>query len=82
LLLDEPTIGLAPATIGQVFVEIRRLHARGLTVVMVEQNTKKAMEIATRAVVMRMGRVAYDGAAALSQEALGALFMTGTMNVL
>jgi branched-chain amino acid transport system ATP-binding protein len=79
LLLDEPTIGLAPATIGQVFAEIRRLHARGLTVVMVEQNTKKAMEIATRALVMRTGRVAYDGAAALSPDALGTLFMTGAL---
>jgi branched-chain amino acid transport system ATP-binding protein len=77
LLLDEPTIGLAPGTIAQVFAEIRRLHGEGLTVVMVEQNTRKALEIATRAVVMRVGRVAYDGDARLSQEALGRLFMTG-----
>ena len=75
LLLDEPTIGLAPVVIAEVFREIRRLHAGGLTVVIVEQNTRKAMEIATRAVVMRMGRVVYDGAAGLDGETLGDLFL-------
>ncbi len=75
LLLDEPTIGLAPALITQIFREIRRLHATGLTVVLVEQNTRKAMEIATRAVVMRVGRVVYDGAASLDGRALAALFL-------
>ena len=75
LLLDEPTIGLAPAVIAEVFREIRRLHAGGLTVIVVEQNTRKAMEIATRAVVMRMGRVVYDGAAGLDGPTLGALFL-------
>ena len=75
LLLDEPTIGLAPAVIAQVFREIRRLHAGGLTVVIVEQNTRKAMEIATRAVVMRTGRVVYDGAAGLDAVTLGELFL-------
>jgi branched-chain amino acid transport system ATP-binding protein len=75
LLLDEPTIGLAPVVIAEVFREIRRLHAGGLTLIVVEQNTRKAMEIATRAVVMRMGRVAYDGAAGLDTATLGALFL-------
>jgi branched-chain amino acid transport system ATP-binding protein len=75
LLLDEPTIGLAPVVIAEVFREIRRLHAGGLTLVVVEQNTRKAMEIATRAVVMRMGRVVYDGAAGLDSASLGALFL-------
>lgn len=79
LLLDEPTIGLSPIAIGNIFAEIRRLHAAGLTVVLVEQNTKKAMEIATRVVVMRTGQVAYDGPAGLSHEQLGALFMTGSL---
>ena len=79
LLLDEPTIGLAPATIAEVFREIRRLHAGGLTVVFVEQNTHKAMQIASRAVVMRMGRVIYDGAASLGPEALGSLFLRGKL---
>ena len=61
--------------IAEVFREIRRLHAGGLSVVVVEQNTRKAMEIATRAVVMRMGRVVYDGAAGLDADTLGALFL-------
>jgi branched-chain amino acid transport system ATP-binding protein len=75
LLLDEPTIGLAPVVIADVFREIRRLHGGGLTLVIVEQNTRKAMEIATRAVVMRMGRVVYDGAGGLDADRLGALFL-------
>jgi len=75
LLLDEPTIGLAPVVIADVFREIRRLHGGGLTLVIVEQNTRKAMEIATRAVVMRMGRVVYDGAGGLDAATLGALFL-------
>ncbi len=75
LLLDEPTIGLAPVVIAGVFREIRRLHGAGLTLVIVEQNTRKAMEIATRAVVMRMGRVVYDGAGGLDAATLGALFL-------
>jgi len=79
LLLDEPTIGLAPAIIAEVFREIGRLHTSGLTVVLVEQNTRKAMEIAQRAVVMRMGRVVYDGAAGLGPAALGALFLRGVL---
>jgi len=79
LLLDEPTIGLAPTTIAEVFREISRLHAGGLTVLLVEQNTHKAMQIARRAVVMRMGRVIYDGAANLGPEALGSLFLRGVL---
>jgi branched-chain amino acid transport system ATP-binding protein len=79
LLLDEPTIGLGPAIIAEVFREIGRLHAGGLTVVLVEQNTRKAMEIARRAVVMRMGRIVYDGAAGLGPDALGALFLRGVL---
>ena len=79
LLLDEPTIGLGPAVIAEVFREIGRLHAGGVTMMVVEQNTRKAMQIATRAVVMRMGRIVYDGAAGLGQEALGALFLRGIL---
>jgi branched-chain amino acid transport system ATP-binding protein len=79
LLLDEPTIGLGPAVITELFREIGRLHAAGVTVVLVEQNTRKAMEVATRAVVMRTGRIAYDGPAGLGQEALGALFLRGIL---
>ena len=79
LLLDEPTIGLAPAVIAEVFREIHRLHAGGLTVVLVEQNTRKAMEVASRAIVMRVGRIIYDGAAGLDQATLGALFLRGAL---
>ena len=50
LLVDEPSVGLSPAAIGIVFNELMRLHAGGQTILLVEQNTKKAMQVAQRAV--------------------------------
>lgn len=80
LLVDEPSIGLAPAAIRVVFDEIRRLHGRGLTILLVEQNTRKAVEVAHRAIVMRLGRIIWDGRAqAIGQRELGELFMTGKL---
>ena len=46
LLVDEPSVGLSPAAIGVVFNELLRFHASGQTILLVEQNTKKAMEVA------------------------------------
>ena len=64
LLLDEPTLGLAPKTAGEIFATIRRLRADGLTIVLVEQNLRQALEIADRAYVLESGRIALDGTAA------------------
>ena len=63
LLVDEPSVGLSPAAIGVVFNELLRLHASGQTILLVEQNTKKAMEVAERAVILRLGKVIWDGQA-------------------
>ena len=60
LLVDEPSVGLSPAAIGIVFKELLRLHAAGQTILLVEQNTKKAMEVAERAVMLRLGKVIWD----------------------
>ena len=64
LMLDEPTLGLAPKTAGEIFATIRRLRAGGLTIVLVEQNLRQALEIADRAYVLESGRIALDGTAA------------------
>jgi branched-chain amino acid transport system ATP-binding protein len=61
LMLDEPSLGLAPKLVGQVFELIRRLHSEGTTILLVEQNVSQTLRIADRAYVMRMGRVEAGG---------------------
>ncbi|MXQ10622.1 ATP-binding cassette domain-containing protein [Microvirga makkahensis] len=63
LLLDEPSLGLAPAIVDQIFEMIGVLKRSGLTIVLVEQNIAKALEVADRAYVMRLGRIAASGTA-------------------
>jgi branched-chain amino acid transport system ATP-binding protein len=78
LLVDEPSVGLSPQAITTVFNELKRLHQGGRTVLLVEQNTRKAMEAAERAVVLRLGKVIWDSPAKdVSHTDLGELFMTG-----
>ena len=78
LLIDEPSVGLSPQAITTVFTELKRLHADGRTVLLVEQNTRKAMEVAERAVVLRLGKVIWDGRKVdITHAELGQLFMTG-----
>jgi branched-chain amino acid transport system ATP-binding protein len=80
LLVDEPSVGLSPAAITIVFNELLRLHADGMTILLVEQNTKKAMEVAERAVILRLGKVIWDGKPAdITHDELGELFLTGKM---
>lgn len=64
LMLDEPTLGLAPKTAGEIFAIIRRLRAGGLTIVLVEQNLRQALKIADRAYVIESGRIVLEGTAA------------------
>ncbi|MFT3821667.1 MAG: ABC transporter ATP-binding protein [Rubrivivax sp.] len=78
LLVDEPSVGLSPQAITLVFNELKRLHQGGRTILLVEQNTRKAMETAERAVVLRLGKVIWDSPARdVSHADLGELFMTG-----
>jgi branched-chain amino acid transport system ATP-binding protein len=63
LLLDEPSLGLAPILVGQVFELIAQLRDRGCTVILAEQNAQKALEIADRAYVLNMGQVHLEGSA-------------------
>jgi len=64
LLLDEPSLGLAPQVVDDIFDLILRLKARGLTILLVEQDAVAALDIADRAYVMANGRVVMSGSAA------------------
>ena len=61
LMLDEPSMGLAPILVDQVFEMIKELHAAGTTILLVEQNANKALEIADRAYVLETGNITLSG---------------------
>jgi branched-chain amino acid transport system ATP-binding protein len=66
LLLDEPSMGLAPLMVQRIFETIRQIAAEGVTVLLVEQNAKLALEVSARGYVMESGLITLtDGAAAL-----------------
>jgi branched-chain amino acid transport system ATP-binding protein len=67
LLLDEPSMGLAPILVDQILETIVRLRRDGLTILLVEQNARAALAIANRAYVLETGRVTVSGAATLVQ---------------
>jgi branched-chain amino acid transport system ATP-binding protein len=64
LLLDEPSLGLAPLLVESVFATIRRIKAQGVTILLVEQNAWQALEIADRGYVMETGKIILEGSAA------------------
>ncbi len=64
LLLDEPSLGLAPLVVEQVFAAIRQLKSEGLTILLVEQLATKALAVADRAYILETGSVVMSGAAA------------------
>jgi branched-chain amino acid transport system ATP-binding protein len=64
LLLDEPSLGLAPLLVAELFACIRRIHANDVTILVVEQNVHQALEIADRAYVLENGRTVRSGPAA------------------
>jgi branched-chain amino acid transport system ATP-binding protein len=77
LLLDEPSLGLAPVVVDRVFAMIAGLKAAGLTILLVEQNARKALSVADRAYVMRLGRIEAAGLAPelATADALKALYL-------
>jgi branched-chain amino acid transport system ATP-binding protein len=64
LLLDEPSMGLAPLMVKEVFAEILKMKDLGLTVLLVEQNALATLQIADRAYVMETGEIVLEGSAA------------------
>ena len=61
MMLDEPSMGLAPILVEQIFDIIRELHAAGTTILLVEQNAQAALSIADRAYVLETGRITLSG---------------------
>lgn len=60
LILDEPSAGLSPLMVGDVFDRLRAINAGGITILLVEQNVRAGLEIASRGVILVEGRVAHD----------------------
>jgi branched-chain amino acid transport system ATP-binding protein len=79
LLIDEPSIGLSPSLVQDVFVLLRALTDAGATVLMVEQNVRTALKYANRALVLEMGRLALDRPASrlMDDPDLNRLFLGG-----
>jgi branched-chain amino acid transport system ATP-binding protein len=63
LLLDEPSLGIAPLLVKEIFQDLKKIRARGVTILLVEQNAHMALAIADRAYVLETGRVILEGAA-------------------
>jgi branched-chain amino acid transport system ATP-binding protein len=64
LMLDEPSLGLAPLIVQEIFKVIQQLHQQGVTILLVEQNARQAMAIADRCYLLETGQVALSGTAA------------------
>jgi len=64
LLMDEPLLGLAPLVIREILRVIRELRERGLSLLLVEQNARAAMDVASRTYVMEGGRIVLEGPSA------------------
>jgi branched-chain amino acid transport system ATP-binding protein len=63
MLLDEPSLGLAPLVVAEIFDVIRRLRKVGTTILLVEQNARAALKVATRGYVIEIGRITLEGEA-------------------
>jgi branched-chain amino acid transport system ATP-binding protein len=61
LMMDEPSLGLAPMIVLQVFEIIKKLHEEGVTILLVEQNVHHALEIADSAYVLEKGKIILEG---------------------
>lgn len=81
LLLDEPSLGLAPVIIAQVFAALRQLKDRGMTILLIEQNAHLALSLADRAYILDQGRIVLSGTSAdlLADDSVSAHYL-GTMN--
>jgi branched-chain amino acid transport system ATP-binding protein len=83
LLIDEPSIGLSPLLVSQVFGLLRGLVEAGITVLMIEQNAKKALEVSDFGIVLQQGRAVLAGRAdeILAHPQIGSLFLGGLVKI-
>lgn len=79
MLIDEPSIGLSPRLVQETFAILHELRAKGMTILMVEQNAKRALEISDFGVVLELGRtrMAGEARAILADPKVGQLFLGG-----
>ena len=79
LMMDEPSLGLAPLVIRDIFEIIKTLHAHGMTILLVEQNAQMALSVADRAYVLETGRVVMEGTGAelLTNERVRSAYLGG-----
>ena len=79
LMLDEPSMGLAPLLVEQIFDIIKELHAAGTTILLVEQNAQMALSVADRAYVLGTGKITMSGPAAevLADDRVRAAYLGG-----
>jgi branched-chain amino acid transport system ATP-binding protein len=63
VLMDEPSMGLSPILVREIFRIIEDLHNNGITILLVEQNAKMALSVADRAYVLETGKIAMEGKA-------------------
>jgi branched-chain amino acid transport system ATP-binding protein len=63
LMLDEPSLGLMPTLVKEIFEIIKEIHAEGTTILLVEQNARKALAVADRGYVLETGRIVLQGSA-------------------
>ena len=79
LMLDEPSMGLSPILVDQIFDIIRELHAAGTTILLVEQNANKALEVCDRAYVLETGQITLSGTGAelMASEAVKKAYLGG-----
>ena len=79
LMLDEPSMGLSPLLVQEIFDIIRDIHKEGMTILLVEQNAQMALSVADRAYVLETGRVVMDGTGAelLTNERVRSAYLGG-----
>jgi len=79
LMLDEPSMGLAPILVEQIFDIIRELHRSGTTILLVEQNAQAALSVADRAYVLETGRISLSGTGAelMASDAVRKAYLGG-----
>ena len=79
LMLDEPSMGLSPLLVQEIFDIIRDIHKAGMTILLVEQNAQMALSVADRAYVLETGRVVMDGTGAelLTNERVRSAYLGG-----
>ena len=83
LLLDEPSAGLAPAFVETIFAQVREINEAGVTVVMVEQNARRALAMSDRGYVLDLGRNRFQGAGQdlLDNDEVAELYLGGTARI-